>query len=322
MAKLKILDKNIDLYICHSWFNNANEPGSEHGISGHIFEMIEYYWILKDNINCKLLWTESLTWDQIELSIRSKYNFNDNEIFNIQMNSEFIYKPLLLKGNNILIVDGNIKRMKSTLLFKNIIMFSCGDRDLYKLKDTKYHIFQDESTTPYGQVYKSGPRTQQYTKKILFDRFKPTSKQFKKRTLLYLTGNCRKMDIDKLKQLIEEYNKEVPRGTYLIATDEPEYYKELESDNIEIKKMPIDDFLYEFDNYIYTPLTRRWDCSNRLLVECKYYGKTFQLKLPKDYKNDDLALRSRHITLCSEGIKPLSLKPTDSIINKIKDCIK
>jgi hypothetical protein len=321
--KITILDDNIDLYICHSWFNNGAINGTEHGICGHTFEMIEYYWIMKDKIKCKLLWTESLTWDQIELTIRSKYNFNDNEIFNIKENSTFVYNPLLLKGNNILIVDGDITRMKATLLFKNIIMFACGNRELYKIEDTKYHILQNENKTSYGQVYRSGPRTQHYKKKILFSRFKPISKKFKKRTLLYLTGNCRKMNIDDLQLLIKNYNLSVPRSTYLIATDEPEYYRELESDNIEIKKMPIEDFLYEFDNYIYTPLNRRWDCSNRLLAECKYYGKNFQSRLPQDYTKDDLALLDRQFDVSNpKRFKNISLKDNDEIINIIKECIK
>ena len=65
---------NYDLVITYSWGNN------NHGVCGHTFEVIDYYWILKDHFNCCLLFAENFTPDDIENLIRSKYDFDESEI--------------------------------------------------------------------------------------------------------------------------------------------------------------------------------------------------------------------------------------------------
>jgi len=327
MKKIKQLDKNIDLYISYSWMNSDYFDNVNHGICGHTFEMIEYYWKLKDHLICKLLWCEKYpTWKEIEIAIRGKYNFNEEEIKNIKDNSIFLNSPSLLSGSNILITDGNFKRVNiSSLIFKNIFGFSCGNKDNYLIDNKRVTILQDETIQSDGKtVYKKGSRTKHYIKKLLLNRYKDVSFRSSKTSLLYLTGNCRAMSLDDVRKCINEMNekyKPLSRG-WLIATDKPEEYKELEKEfKLSVQQLPIENFHEKFDNYVYTPISRKWDCSNRLLVECKYYNKTFNFwNIDEDYLKEDRALLSRKFQLLD--INNLDLDKDDEIISIIQETIK
>ncbi len=329
------LDKEVELYICHSWYNSGSNITKEHGICGHTFEMIEYYWKLKDSISCKLLWTESLTWDVIEEAIRSKYNFNKNELKEIKDNSEFYNQPKLITGKNILIVDGGFTRLRnSTLLFKKIIVFACGEKDNNLITDPKITILQDQTKTSNGYIYEPGERTIHYKKKLLLDKYKELSlnnigyfgiKTLPKTTLLYLTGNCREMKLDDVRKCIIDMNKKYGSSTernWLIATNDVKRYLPLEKEfKLSVQELPIKNFHDQFDNYVYTGIDRKWDCSNRLLVECKHYNKTFQSwGLDENYYKHDKALLGRKFDL-SDINKKLNLLNDNEIINIIKGII-
>ncbi len=235
--------KGKDLWISHSWYNSGVDNTKVHGISGHVFEIIEYYYHLKKYFSCGILWPELLSKNEIQEAITSKYNFSIDEINDIFDNSKFHQFPKLLKGSNILLVDGEFKRLRNTtLLFDNVIGFSCGEKSNYTITDNKYHILQDERDIGSGQIYKSGPRTYNYTKKLLLKNYK-IPKKIKNRTLLYLTGNCRQLPLNEVKKITN-------KGKFLIATDEPERYSIFKSNKIEVKKLPIKDFHQEFNKYL------------------------------------------------------------------------
>ena len=303
------LDKKVELYICHSWYIEGIRNTIKHGICGHVFEIIEYYYKLKNDIDCKILWVENLKWTDIEIAIKSKYDFDANEIKNIKENSIFIGSPKLITGSNILITDGGFNRLRnSTLMFDNIIGFACGERENHLITDPKITILQDESITQYGQVYASGPRTIDYRKKML-NRYKKIDPE--RCNLLYLTSNCRSMNIEDIQECINFYGK---NEKWIIATNDESYFS-LVSKNIKIQNLPIDNFHDKFDRYIYTPIDRKWDCSNRLIVECAVYNKTVEYYLPSDYLKSDLALLSRKNNLYD------ILEHDDDIINIIKDIL-
>ena len=324
MAIVRLLD--AELYITYSWIPHASKI--MHGICGHTFEMIEYYWILKDHIKTKLLWPESdINKDNLRIIIKNKYDFNDNEINNIIDNSVFEYNPKLLQCTNLLIVDGAInQKMKDITIFaKNVILFACGDKELCKIKKENYHILQDK------RVYKEGPRTTNYVKKLLLSRYINLNfRDMKMNTLVYLTTNCRKIDINELEKIIIDYNERInnSRG-WLIATNEIEYYKPLiksigiDTDRFfEVKELPIENFHLQFNNMLYTELERKWDCSNRLLVECKHYNKTFNMKLSEEYYKEDKALWFRKVDLADMDWKTkLELNNHDDIIDIVKNII-
>jgi len=314
MKKIIKLKKDI-LYITSSWTQSEE---ISHGICGHTSEMIETYYHLKDHIKCKILWTEDITKEDVNIFIRSKYNFSDDDIAKIFDNSVFHNRPKLIAGDYLLVVDGGYNNLKtSNILFKKIIMFSCGQKDLNQLTDEKYLILQDL------KVYENGSRTVHYVKKLLLDHYiKYDRTQFQKNTLLYLPNNCRRMEISQVRMLINKYNRlydPLNRG-WIIGTDVPEYYQILKDEfsNLEVLSLPIENFHLRFDNYIYTPTSRRWDCSNRLLVECKHYNKNFQFDInDEDYYKYDKALLSRKLAIVREDNLNISKESKEESIIKI-----
>lgn len=58
--------------------------------------------------------------------------------------------------------------------------------------------------------------------------------------------------------------------------------------------LPLDNIFNEFDTYIYTPTSKNWDCSSRLIPECKFFNKEVILtKTSKLLLNENLALKIR-----------------------------
>lgn len=56
------------------------------------------------------------------------------------------------------------------------------------------------------------------------------------------------------------------------AADLSEYF-DCEVQIIPECDLPLTNLFNEFDTYIYTPTEKNWDCSSRLIPECKYFGK-------------------------------------------------
>ncbi len=50
------------------------------GMCGHLFECIEYYYVLKNHFNCCIFIGEEISKDYIQKTIEDKYTFNSEEI--------------------------------------------------------------------------------------------------------------------------------------------------------------------------------------------------------------------------------------------------
>jgi hypothetical protein len=71
--------------------------------------------------------------------------------------------------------------------------------------------------------------------------------------------------------------------------------------------------LYEnFRTYIYTPIKRKFDCSNRMIAECKLLGKNVIYYLDENYFEEDLGLKYRK----------LDIEKDDFTLNKNDEIIK
>lgn len=307
---------DYDLCISTSWSNPDIKDAPEHGISGHTFEMIEYFWYIRKYINCCLLWTETMDNKTLKNILETKYNFDDNEINIILSHSVFIYKPKLLRVNNILMVDGNINK-NNLLIYKHLFIFSCGNKNNHLILDEKITILQDY------RIYDQGPRTLDYTKKILFNRLNWV-KEPDKTSLLYLTTNCRFFDIIEVRECINYYDnvfKLIPGRKWLIATNNTKLYKELENEyNLEVVELPIENFQNKFDHFVYTPLIRKFDCSNRLLAECKYFNKmTNMYNIDYEYLKEDVGLQTRLDDINYLERIDLNQANRDVIINILRD---
>ena len=58
------LDKSYDLFISMTWSGDTN-----HGVSGHLYEIIEYYLILNKKFKVGILICEDMTWELIEKAL-------------------------------------------------------------------------------------------------------------------------------------------------------------------------------------------------------------------------------------------------------------
>ena len=64
MSNRLLLDKSYDLYLSMTW-----PPNTDHGVSGHIYEIIDYYLLLKDHLKVGIAICENMTWKQFRAII-------------------------------------------------------------------------------------------------------------------------------------------------------------------------------------------------------------------------------------------------------------
>ena len=277
--------KQYDLFLTHSWVS------VRHGICGHTFEVIDYYLFLKDNTSIKvgMLFTEYKHFQDFQKDldiILEKYNLTEIEKHNLLLDTFIEYQPVIYKGN-FLFTDGS-KAIADYTIFGKSFTFLCG------FKPTKTY-FGKTITLGDSRIYDY--YTIDYKKKIYFRRYKkPQHIPKGKGTLLYVTENCRDYQYDD--------------GIYV---DNPIILRK--------KDLPKKDF-FSFEKYFYTPIERKFDCSPRLLAECKYYNKEviFHPKVLK-YMEEDKGLSARMYDINNDFMS-IHLLPDDDIIDILKNNLK
>jgi len=286
--------KKYDLVISQTWFKN------NHGICGHTFEMIEYFWILKDYFNVCILNTENISIQDFKTAIISKYNFNKDEVSLIINSIVSVHKPKLMLCSSILLVDGGYFAMKNTIIFNKMFQFACGNKSIKNNTNENIYILQDHRIYDKAKV-----NSIEYRKKILFSRLKKVKKH-QNRTLIYATKNCRNLSDNYYKNILNTFE-----DNFLILTNEENTLSFI-NDRIEQIKMPVPNLFEQFNKYIYTPIERQFDCSPRFIAECKYYN----IEVVYDVNYIDKGLESRKEDL--KNIKTIDLKNDDNIIDIIK----
>jgi len=298
MSKIIKLDPSYQIWLSYTWSNN------NHGICGHTFEVIDYYYILKDYFKTGIFLAEDITWAVFESSIRSKYAFTEEEIADIKANTVFGNRPSLLKGSNILFTDGGVVNMQSvTLLFDNVFYFACGNKEIKDNNKDNVYILQDNRV--YEPVKRNGI---DYKKRILFDKLKPIGKSLD-HVLLYATKNCRDLD---------SYDEFTAYGKPILAITNKEN-KPKDIPGITFITPPVFNLFEQFNTYIYTPVRRKWDCSPRFIAECKWYGKDVVFH-NIDYWDEDLGLYYRNWDI-EHDFSSIELRPDDQITTILRDII-
>jgi len=298
MSKITQLDTAYDLWISYTWSNN------NHGICGHTFEVIDYFYILQHDFKVGILLCEDIDWPTFESSIRNKYSFSEDEIAHIKSSTVFSNRPTLVKGKNILFTDGGVINMQSvTLLFDNIFYFACGNKEIKDNDKSNVWILQDNRV--YAPVKCNGI---DYKKKILFEKLKPIGSS-KDAVLVYATKNCRSLD---------SYEELLQYGNNILAITNTEN-KPKDISGITFVVPPVIDLFEQFTTYVYTPVTRKWDCSPRFIAECKYYGKQVVFH-NIDYWDEDLGLYWRNWDI-ENDFDSIRLTHRDDIINLLKGII-
>lgn len=283
LSKLLQLNPNVELWLSYTWSNN------DHGICGHVYEVIDYYMILKSHFNVGILFAE-----RFELDL-SKYDFTEEEIDGIHKAITYCDKPSLLQGTNILFTDGGVVNNKDKiLLFKNIFYFACGNKEVKENDKDNVYILQDNRA--YDPVKKNGI---DYKKRVLLDRLKPIL-SYEDRPMVYATTNCREANLEGL-----------PENTLVISNKEYEGF--------ETTAPPIANIFEKFHTYIYTPVPRHWDCSPRFIVECAYFNKEV-IYHNIDYWEEDKGLYWRKWDIDND-FDSLFLKEDDNIICIIKQAL-
>jgi hypothetical protein len=298
VSKIVSLDPAYDIWITQSWSTN------NHGICGHTFEIIDYYYILKNHLKVGILLAEDITWDILEKAIRSKYQFTESEIQDIQQNTRFENRPRIVRGKNILFVDGGVINTSSVaMFFDNIFYFACGNKEIRNNEQDNVYVLQDNRV--YEPVKKNGI---DYKKRILFDMLKPIGNS-DDAVLLYATKNCRNID---------NYEEFFHYGDNIIAITNVEN-RPKNVEGITFITPPLDDIFEKFTTYVYTPVNRKWDCSPRFIAECKFYNKEV-IYHNIDYWGIDHGLYYRFLDIQND-FDSLFLRDTDPIIKILKDII-
>lgn len=254
-----------ELIITHTW-----DPKNKYinGVCGHTYEVIDYMWKLKDDFNVKIIIPELNIED-----ILTKYNFTLEEMNFIK--SKIIPRSNIISTKGIvLITDGNLANFKVMVKAKAIIQFMCGLEDTgfdgkeYKLLN-KTNSLSNIFNLGDKRIYKNNLIHFDYNKKILFSKINYNRILGSYDNMFYLTKNCRNLTEDYLINLFSKYQNSIVFTDFPLEIEEATSQYKFNLKIINIKE-PVNIFDYCFKNYIYTPVERRFDCSSRLIPECKY----------------------------------------------------
>ena len=266
-----------------------------HGVSGHLFEMIEYFMHFRfyKNINACILVSDSTSEDEFFTALDDKYDLTAQELADFKAHTFFKPQPKVILANTLLITDGSLRTFGADLLANKILMFRCADEDIVRENVT---VLQDD------EVYSPLPNSIHYKKKILFDKFKQRDTSgSSSAAMFYLTSNSRSLSDPQVQDIISRHKFD----SYIAISN-----NSLRLTNVEVKLAPVKDLWLQFGTYIYTNTAKRFDCSPRFIVECNYYGKDVIYEI--DYHDLGLEVRKQDLI---KGI--LALTADDEISIRI-----
>lgn len=241
---------------------------SDHGVSGHLYELIEYYYYFKfyKNIDCCILIPFKFKIEQF-IKALDKYTFTSSEIADIVKNVVIDTNISVIKGN-ILFVDGFKSYFKNVIIDGKIYGFRCalnsGFNDGILFQDLR--IYDD---------YKSN--SIHYVKKILFNKYKTINSLNENNALIYATRNCRELNKDYFDSILERFSF----NKIFVVSEKPYDFLVKPFTNVQ---PPIDNIFSLFKTFIYTPVNtqycKEFDCSPRFPAECRFYNKKIIYDIP------------------------------------------
>lgn len=296
-----IFKTNTELCIAHSWF-----PAGEHGISGHVFEVIDYYLHLSQYFDCCILFGNNFTPDLLRACIVNKYDLTDEELEILMSKTHFHHKPKMIICNKLLLTDGFLVAQASgrielaKIMAKKIFTFVCEDVVMNQRDDVV--VLQDKRVYP-----DNSKNLIDYKKRLNLQRLKKAVNP-EDHTLVYGTVNCREVSDEDVLKIHEKY------GDVLYVTDKKVTF---DVPGIEVMTPPVDDIIEKFTRFIYTPLQRKFDCSSRFLAECAYLGKDIEF-YNIDYWDEDKGLYWRWWDI-ENDFESLSLENDTQIVEIINE---
>jgi len=264
-----------------------------HGLSGHLYEQIEYHFLsLQNNFKSVILLSDGTRKETLLLAIKNKYDFSDEEIDIIFNNVIECHVPKIIICNNLCVVDGSALFANCTLYANNVYLLRCSQSDFTKFTKSKtikkVHLLQDFLV--YGNTFNDqNIILVDYVKKILWNRYKKPKGVKTNTSLLYLTTNSRKLLCEQIIDIIEKTKCK----KHIIVTNNLSSYKDINNENIKVIEGPVENIFELFDTYIYTPTVKKFDCSPRFIVECAVYKKNVKYFI--DYDDLGINARKKHI---------------------------
>ena len=293
-----------ELILMYTWDLNGYYDNK---ICGHMYELIDYYWILKDYFDIKIIFPTNYDLEMV----LSKYAFTLEE--KIELSKKLIPRPksgiIKTKGGKglVLITDGNLGNFKG-IIYGIPVQFSCGKLGLIPKDKRTWYLLHDRRICNVNQFvdYDSNPpkKVFNYNKRILFDKlYKDNSYKpliIEEHFLFYLTENCKYQTEEQINKILEKYKIKETFSVITIVCDYDFDISKLDYPNsriqfIDISNYPIDIFSIPFTTYVYTDVKRQWDCSNRLIAECDFQDR--KVFFANKYQDNALVIRRFDIVL-------------------------
>lgn len=288
-------------------------------ITGHVFEVFDYYLFLRDYFKVGMLFLGSIPPDKLEIAFNSKYVERFESI-----KKDLVYYPVeeIKSGKNIfyfdtstfvLLCDGNIQALecwKIHLLSKKLYGFLCFTDEQVMSKPSSSSLATQITYLQDCRIYERtnpGFKTIPYVKKLPFKHYQKFQGPGQNIGMIYMTFTCRKISPY---TVLDYHWKSGCQKSLLVVPEKLDQYENLEG--IEQIVAPVQDFFSKFDTYIYTPVARQFDCSPRLVTECFMQGKKVLIDL--DYVDPGLQTRVKD---CQEDLESLNLKSGDKILEII-----
>lgn len=278
---------------------------SDHQVSGHLYELIEYFYYLRfyHNVNVCILIPFNLTRENYKVALTSKYDFTEFELETFLLHTKFSLFPKVLIAKTIIFTDGmcyDVKTFRGVVKANKIIHIRCKDIETLDKADV---VLQD------NRLYPDLKNSVHYVKKVLLSKFKPVSKSPSDVAMLYGTTNCREVTMEIMSELEKRYDF---RKFILLSNKEYPV-----PDKFELKLVPVENIFSLFGTYIYTPLNLKntcsnFDCSPRFPIECHYYNKQVIYELD----SMDVGLRVRQYDI-ENHFERLFLDKSDTLVNYI-----
>ena len=263
-------------------------------LSGHLFECFDYYFHIRKFKKCKILIQEPTTYEELQYIISHHYTEEiPKEDIIINEHFSLVKVPIVLNVDDCHYL---LNKNRSRFACEKFFNFACGDTKL------NYSLDCDIITLFDPKIYEKETlkcKSIEYIKKI-YPKLNHTKTQNK--PFAHITKNCKSLSSEMLGSLLLEYPNIVIYSDYLNSQDFSSYEKAI------ITNKPILDF--SFSKYIYTPVSRHFDCSPRLIVECQLLGIEIVL-WNIDYR--DIGLERR-----LGSYEEFILKDNDSILSILR----
>ncbi len=222
----------------------SRSTSEKNRICGHTFEVLDYYLYFKDlGVSAIIVIQDDISLDKIKEAWNNNYNLN-----HLEEEPEVVKVHDSIIARKVLNCSGFFKEERTQYVAKQLFQFRCGvyQKDYLDLKNViilqDNRIFED---IPKGSI--------NYVKKIN-TRYLKRYPNKEPETFMYWNTVLRLPTEARQDYLVKKYHPS-------IITNQETKYKRIQPP-INILKT------FAGGTYVYTEVTRKFDCSSRLLLEC------------------------------------------------------